>query len=741
MSPNPDLTILTQLNEEAKQCLLANNFVDALKLYDEGLEKFFEEQPKAISGLLKAAQDALPLAAMEGNVRSAAICAFVLRMQPNHFEAMNRYVSAMMICRNPSSEIAIDSTGRKAASQRKQSIKVARLILTNHLAKVGVDEKASNFLENFEENAMEEMVETICGACVNISVGATPETPIDVLPQEAATLIGNNLNNAALCELKLKRYDAAAASAGQALLFLSAADARARAVFRHAQALLRSGSANPEEAAEAAAKAERHLKKAEVKVLREMSSEAQGKHDFSALLKECLKDEKKKIDPIEFLSNKIAIGESKTKGLGLVARDSIKKGEILCVQQAVHFVPPKSASDSDDHLDFTKVLLAEVLKDPRSEIAVRILAQKGQQIGDKLAPEIQHAFRRLSTHIPLFRDQIANYQIWEDVRKRDGIEKPIKLYEGTADYDAESRHLASSLSEVVKKMTRQSSSLALSFDTRYTKTMTQTGGDQELGQVGLWTIPSMLHHGEFPNVTFGTMGGVAVVTAIRDVQAGDALTAMMGGIQCLPQRLRHLSSLGICFPCDCDPDYPLTEEQSQVVKKACFAFEEADTLKMETIGLDPGDQKPKFEKAIDVCMEFIGSHKESLEAADPLGLAALYFTLADCLGGKKDLSGMVKAYYMGVAAAHSAIVFNLDTLTRMTKMQKFLPAAKKLEEMQDQAEMVAKNNPSLKAEFDKIAKVKNIGPSIGTIQEYLEENLTKGCELIFSTPEAFKILS
>ena len=59
-----------------------------------------------------------------------------------------------------------------------------------------------------------------------------------------------------------------------------------------------------------------------------------------------------------------------------------------------------------------------------------------------------------------------------------------------------------------------------------------TGGEQELGQLGLWTIPSLLHHADFPNVTYGTMGGIAILTAIRDVEAGTPLSAMMAGIQC-----------------------------------------------------------------------------------------------------------------------------------------------------------------------------------------------------------------
>ena len=54
---------------------------------------------------------------------------------------------------------------------------------------------------------------------------------------------------------------------------------------------------------------------------------------------------------------------------------------------------------------------------------------------------------------------------------------------------------------------------------------------------------------------------------------------------------------------------------------------------------------------------------------------------------------------------------------------------------------VAKNNPSLQEEFKKIARIKNIGPSIGKIQTYLEENLTRGCRIVFSTPDALAILN
>ena len=74
---------------------------------------------------------------------------------------------------------------------------------------------------------------------------------------------------------------------------------------------------------EAAKAAEQQLKKAEVKVLRGMLAESRGKHDWTSILKECLKDEKKKLDLGEFLNYKLEIGISKTKGLGLVAKGGI----------------------------------------------------------------------------------------------------------------------------------------------------------------------------------------------------------------------------------------------------------------------------------------------------------------------------------------------------------------------------------------------------------------------------------
>jgi hypothetical protein len=53
-----------------------------------------------------------------------------------------------------------------------------------------------------------------------------------------------------------------------------------------------------------------------------------------------------------------------------------------------------------------------------------------------------------------------------------------------------------------------------------------------LAQLGLWIMPSLLHHADRPSTTVATLGGVAVVTAIRDVAPGEALTAMFSGIQC-----------------------------------------------------------------------------------------------------------------------------------------------------------------------------------------------------------------
>ena len=70
----------------------------------------------------------------------------------------------------------------------------------------------------------------------SVTVSRTPAALGGVhLSADFATAVGNNLNNSSLCELKLKRFDAAAASAAQALLFLDKPDARAKAIFRHAQ--------------------------------------------------------------------------------------------------------------------------------------------------------------------------------------------------------------------------------------------------------------------------------------------------------------------------------------------------------------------------------------------------------------------------------------------------------------------------------------------------------------------------
>ena len=53
------------------------------------------------------------------------------------------------------------------------------------------------------------------------------------------------------------------------------------------------------------------------------------------------------------------------------------------MQHAVHYVPPKAAVDSEQHLDFPKTLLSEVLKDARNEAALRVLGHKGQQVIDE----------------------------------------------------------------------------------------------------------------------------------------------------------------------------------------------------------------------------------------------------------------------------------------------------------------------------------------------------------------------
>jgi len=736
---------LTQFNEDAKKSFLAQRFADALRLYDEGVQKTFDDHPQSLAALLQVASDSLNVGGddptmVDSNAtnRAAVIAAFILRLKPFYFDAAQTYVAAMT------------RSDDAASTATDAGVKAARVVLKHHLAKDGTDAEAKKLLDSLAEKAEKRGDESSSSpASLPVREFLSPPDALPDIPADFATALGNALNNSALCELKLKRYEAAAASASHALLFLSAADARAKATFRHAQALLRCccGDSDQriltaEEAEALTVAAERDLKKAEVKVLRGILAEAKGGHDWASYLKECLKDDKKVVEPVEFLNSKIAVGNSKTKGLGLVAKDAIKKGEILCVQHAVHYVPPKAAVDSEQHLDFPKTLLSEVLKDARNEAALRVLGHKGQQVIDEAElPTIGEVFRRAPIHLPHLRDQLLATQIKDVTKKRGGNDLPLQTYQDSPAYEAESRRLASLVSDVVKKMSRQSTSLALSFDVRYKKTMTQTGGDPELGQLGLWPIPSLLHHAEFPNVTYGTMGGVAIVTAIRDIEPGTPLSAMMGGIQCLPERLRHLTSMGISFAENFDPDHPLTPTEATIVEESSAVFAKANDLKMDTVGMDPGEAKPVFEKAIDACLECIEKNRSILERADPLGLAALYFTMADCLGGKKELSGMVKAYFMGIQSAHSAIVVSLDTLTRMTKMQKFIPMAKKLEEIQDQAEMVAKNNPSLQEEFKKIARVKEIGPSVGKIQDYLEENLAKGCEMVFSTKDAFRLLS
>jgi hypothetical protein len=54
---------------------------------------------------------------------------------------------------------------------------------------------------------------------------------------------------------------------------------------------------------------------------------------------------------------------------------------------------------------------------------------------------------------------------------------------------------------------------------------------------------------------------------------------------------------------------------------------------------------------------------------------------------------------------------------------------------------VAKANPSLQEEFKKIKKFKDIGPSVATIREFLEDQLPVGCRLIFGTSDALSLLN
>ena len=60
--------------------------------------------------------------------------------------------------------------------------------------------------------------------------------------------------------------------------------------------------------------------------------------------------------------------------------------------------------------------------------------------------------------------------------------------------------------------------------------------------------------------------------------------------------MQYLSSLGVTYPGGCDPDHPLTPEAMELVNQAAAIFDEANNLKMDTVGLDSGEQKPIFEK-------------------------------------------------------------------------------------------------------------------------------------------------
>jgi len=704
---------MIDLNEKAKKAFSSKDFVSASKHYDEALGTL---DAFATAALVKKAGDLLDTSQNNPSIISTASClaSFILRLKPFYFEAIETHVRAAKTC--------------------PRLLDTSKFLLKFYLSKDGTDEEAKRLLDSLVDEGSSE-----ASAILSLTDVSYLEDADVLLTDEVAKLVGNILNNVALCQLKVGKFNAAASSACQALLFLSSPDARIKALFRIAHALAMGGHIESAESAIEAAESS-GLKKAEVRILKENLNEGKGKHLWAKHLQTCLRDDKKQLDCSEFLSEKISIGVSTTKGLGIVANSPITKGDVLLVQQPVHFVPPTSATDCQDHINFSKHLLAKVLENPVDEAAIRLVAMKGSRPSKEELPTITTAFRHLP-YLPFLYDQLQVTQLREEAKRIFG-EMPIKVHEGSSTQESEGRKLASIISGVVQRLPRgQASSLAMTFEDRYKKTMTQSGGSgSELGQMGLWPIPTLMHHSDYPTASFGTLGGVGVVVAIRDMKPGDSVTLMMAGIQCLKDRQTLLKSMNASFNEGFDPDFPLTPAEVDLSTKLEDAFEKANQLKMDTVGLDPSEGIPYFDKAIDVCLGLLKPKSEALLTVDPLGVAALYFTLADCLGGKKDLSGMVKAYYMGVKAAHSAIVVNLDTLTRMTKMQKFIPMAKKLEQMQDQAEMVAKNNPSLKEEFAKIARIKEIGPSIETIQSYLEQHLHEGCKLVFATTDAYKLL-
>lgn len=693
-----DFKSMTESSEKAKKAFIEKKFGAAVKLYNEGLASL----PSHLLSILEIfAKTCLQ---EQDYPKAAALAAFLLRLKPAYFEALVTYADA------------VKSTNSEAA----------KTVLKNYLEKDGTDEEAKRLLDSITDSPT-----PTDNQAFSLSVGHL-NVPDDFV------LIGNVLNNVALCEMKLGHFAESAASASQALLFLNSADGRTKALFRLANALFYLGHVTDAENVTQVAK-EEGMKNAELKKLSFTGTEAKGKHNWGDYLKKSLKDEMLVLDCAEYLSPKVAVGGAGDNGFGLVAAENIERGEVLCVQRAVHFLGAKSDADEiDHHLQFPKEVLAKVLADPLMERAVRLLHKKGTPLADKEnVPSMGQAFRRLPVFLPFMYDQLPLSQIRMEV-KEGKSEASIKTFEGTPDYETRGRKLADAIGMAIKRAPRFHC-LALTFEDRYKKTMTQGGDDtKQLAQLGLWIMPSLLHHADRPSTTVATLGGVAVVTAIRDVAPGEALTAMFSGIQCLPDRLKQLRQMGVVAPAGHDVD---SLPASATIKKGQEAFNKANSLKMETMGLDQSEGAPFFEKAIDVCLNTLKDDREILEQEDPLGLAALYFTMADCLGGKKELAGMCKAYFMGIQAAHKAIVFNLETLTRMTKLQKFIPMAKKIEEMQNQAEEVAKANPSLQEEFKKIKKFKDIGPSVATIREFLEDQLPVGCRLIFGTSDALSLLN
>ena len=237
---------LTASNEEAKKQFVAKKFVDALKLYDEGLEKLFDENPQTLSSMLDVANESIRGAmapetgsvGVDGVLRAAVIAAFILRLKPFYFDATATYVNAVTA--------AVKNNNTNNVANNNNNVRAARILLKHHLSKDGTDEEAKKLLDSLTN--LEVVVDASVGegdaaadadaAAVAMSTGVSASripAALEDLPAEFAAAVGNALNNAALCELKLRHFDAAAASASQALLFLSAPEARVKAVFRHAQ--------------------------------------------------------------------------------------------------------------------------------------------------------------------------------------------------------------------------------------------------------------------------------------------------------------------------------------------------------------------------------------------------------------------------------------------------------------------------------------------------------------------------